>query len=500
MNRTYVNCRQFGHVNFNQRFNFVVKRIQEKVITIRQQIDIILSVTLFTCVILYAFGFSMFPSNLIAAEPNDLEVLLELDPLDWATLETGNIINQCSFALKQRSKLKKGQETRLLLLRAQALIMDGNDAFALRDLNDLLSIEPKDTMALRIRGELFNRRGNNGKAQEDFERLINLQPKAGIGYADKSIVLTERGVYEESKKLAAKAILLDPEEPQGYRARALAYLREEKYHQVIKDLDQCIKLSYGYGRRDTLRLFLMRAFINLYIYDNPKKAFPDLLMARGIDKYSVEPSNLFCMYYFKTEKYNLAFKISESTSAKRSKNSQIKLNYRLLRVKCLMALKRYMDAKDVAEDMVRDISNFFGGYLSRGFVFFAQNKYEQALKDYDKSLNLSHDNIGAMAAKAYLLASCQEAQYRNGPAAKALAKKCCERTEYQVPRQLMLLAMSSAECGDYKEAVRWAKKSIDKADSNFPFMDEYRERLALFEKGKPFRYTPGSGKLDFLFP
>ena len=64
----------------------------------------------------------------------------------------------------------------------------------------------------------------------------------------------------------------------------------------------------------------------------------------------------------------------------------------------------------------------------------------------------------------------------------------------------MLLAMASAECGAYKDAVRLAKKSLEKADTSFPFLKEYRQRLADFEKGKPFRYTPGSRTLDYLFP
>jgi hypothetical protein len=64
----------------------------------------------------------------------------------------------------------------------------------------------------------------------------------------------------------------------------------------------------------------------------------------------------------------------------------------------------------------------------------------------------------------------------------------------------MLLSMACAECGDYKEAIRWAKKALEKAEPGFPFLEDYRRRLALFEKGKPFRFSPKLPVLDYICP
>jgi len=208
---------------------------------------------------------------------------------------------------------------------------------------------------------------------------------------------------------------------------------------------------------------------------------------------------LFFEYYFKTGKYNLAFKISEHIS-RWSKNRQNRTNGLVVRFDCHIARKQYIEALNVAESIVRDDPQWPGAFLHRGMAFFAQAKYKEALQDYDKSLKLDHDNLGTMAAKAYLLATCPEGQFRDGSTASKLATKCCEMTQYQVPRQLMLLAMASAECGDYKEAVRWAKKSLEKADPDFPFLEDYRKRLALFEQGKPYRFSPNNRIIDYLFP
>lgn len=447
--------------------------------------------------VLATFLFFLNPSFLIASDDPSLEALLELqiDPLDWSSIYPQPVINQCTLALANKQMLKQDQVCRLHLLRGAAQFLIGKPETALEDLTELLRINPNDSQALNIRGSAYCLLGKYDKGQADFEAVIKLQPKSAIGYAYLAVCLAEKGDKDGSKRFAVKAVELDPDESQGYMARAKAYLLSGNYHEAIRDLNQCISLSFGTGQTTAKNPFGLRATVFLNFFDNTRKALPDLLMARRLDPSDNVLKGMFCEYYFKTGKYNIAFHLSERFSS----GQNCPLGLQCNRANCLLERNRHEDALQVAESIIQRAPPWWGGYLTRGKVFFTQKKYRDALRDFDKSLSIRHDHFAVMAAKSYLLASCAEAQFRDGASARALATKCCERTEYQVPRLLMLLAMACAECGDYKEAVRWGKKSIEKADSSFPFLEDYRQRLALFEKGKPYRFSPGSRVFDYLW-
>lgn len=433
------------------------------------------------------------PIPLIAAEPLSLETLLELDPFDWGSIHPQNVCDECTLALANKSKLKEDQICRLYLLKSISLRFLGKEKAAINDLIELLRLRPNDCQALRLRGECYATLKQYENARSDFEALIRFQPKSGIGYACLARCLEKSGDTETIKELAEKAISVDPAEPQGYLVRAAAYLKERSYQLALKDLNQCIALRYGEGTIETPRPYLIKAAILLDIFDSPKQAREDLIMARAIYPSNDLMKALFCTYYFKSGKYNLAFHLSQQLPEDRTDIISRKIN-------CLIERLRHHEALQVSESIIRKDHQWWGGYLCRGNVFFSQEKYKEALQDYDKALDLNRNAIGPFAAKVYLLASCPDQQFRDGRAARALATKCCEGTEYQVSRYLMLMAMACAECGDFTEAVRWGKKSLEQAHSSFPYLKDYRQRLSLFEKGEPYRFAPNSRALDYLFP
>lgn len=433
---------------------------------------------------------------LVASEVVGLDALLELDLNDWSSVYPETVIDQCTLALTNPNNLKEGQICRLYILRAVAMKLNGKPEVAVRDLTEALKIHPNDCQALRVRGETYCMLGKFEKGRTDFEALLKIQPKSGIGHACLALCLSECGHKDDSLRLAEKAISLDPDEPLGYLARAEAYLRNNDYQNGLKDLNQCINLSLDAGKPIAKRSYLMRAATFLNFYDDTKKALSDLLMARRLDPYDKVVKGMFCEYYFKTGRYNMALHLSEELI----RSQRIGPDLLGRRVDCLLQQQKNDAALQVAESIVRQAPMSWSSYVFRGEVFLSLKNYRDALQDYDKSLSLRHDNIVAMAAKSYLLATCPKAQFRDGQTARILATKCCERTQYQVPRQLMLLAMACAECKDYKEAVRCAKMSLEKADANFPFLEDYRQRLKLFEQSKPYRFSPDSAVFDYLCP
>lgn len=429
-----------------------------------------------------------------ATASGEAAVLMELDPLDFSSIEPAKVVEECTLALADKEKLKEKQVCRLLFIRGVSQSYLGKYENAIRDLTEALHRNPNDCRILWFRGQIYLSLKQYDEASADFKAIIKHQPKSGIGYACLAQYFAESGDYDSCKQYAEKAIGLDPGEPQGYLARSQVNLKEHKTNKTLKDLNLCIGLSYGNGTTASAIPFQMRAAIFLQLFDNTKKAFADLLMARTLDPNDITTKGMFCGYYFKLGKYNMAFRISEQLV----KEHAARPDLIMMRVHCLIERNRPEDAIRLAELTIQEAPRWWGSYLVRGRAFFSKANYKGALNDYNKSLALHPDNIAAMTAKAFLLAACPNSSFRDGPAARSLAIKCCERTDYQVPRRLMLLAITCAECGDFKEAVQWAKKSLEKTDAEFPFLEEYRKRLAQFQRKMPYRFSSDTRVFDYL--
>lgn len=445
-------------------------------------------------IVALACCFTFSPITLRAADSIRLEALLELDPFDWTSIEPQKVIDECTRALKNKTKLKEDQICRLYLLRGMELKFIGEKDAAVADLTELLKFRPNDFQGLLNRSKCYDALKQYDKARTDIETLIKHHPKSAAGYAGLAHFMEKIGDMESMKSLSEKAIALDPSEPTGYLGRSVAYLNERKYQLALNDLSQCINLRFGGPTKLAAHPYFLRACILLNIFDNPKKAFPDLQMARAIDPDDEVIKALVCDYYFKIGKYKLAFHLSEQLPKNRTDVLGRK-------IRCLIEHNHRKEALQLSESYILEKPNSWAGFLYRGEVFLALGKYKEALQDYDNSLNAPNQGVsGSLEVKAYLLAACPDKQFRNGNAARTLATTCCERTEYRAPRQLMLLAMACAECEDYKESVRWAKKSLEKADPDFPFLEDYRKRLALFQSGRPYRFSSDNPVVDYLFP
>jgi hypothetical protein len=76
---------------------------------------------------------------------------------------------------------------------------------------------------------------------------------------------------------------------------------------------------------------------------------------------------------------------------------------------------------------------------------------------------------------------------RDGKKAVEYARKACELTDWKNPDYLATLSAAFAETADFKEAVKWQMKALQATELEPDKAEEYRQRLKLFEEGKPYR-------------
>jgi tetratricopeptide (TPR) repeat protein len=143
---------------------------------------------------------------------------------------------------------------------------------------------------------------------------------------------------------------------------------------------------------------------------------------------------------------------------------------------------------------------------SRGWVYQHVQEYDKALADYTEALRIEPNNTETLNYIAWFLATCPEAQMRDGKKAVEYARHACDLSSWKEVYALSTLAAAHAESGQFKEAIKWQKKALELAPESDKA--EFRSRLELYKSGKPYRDSDGrragrlrrddSIELDFL--
>jgi tetratricopeptide (TPR) repeat protein len=118
-----------------------------------------------------------------------------------------------------------------------------------------------------------------------------------------------------------------------------------------------------------------------------------------------------------------------------------------------------------------------------GVVLWQQGKKEKALRHFS-----------AANRAAWALATNPDPALRNGAQALGLARQACQATGDERADFLDTLAAAYAELGRLDEAAATARRALTMAETqDRELARAIRERLRLYEMGRPFREGPGQG-------
>ena len=123
-------------------------------------------------------------------------------------------------------------------------------------------------------------------------------------------------------------------------------------------------------------------------------------------------------------------------------------------------------------------------YHNRGNAYADLGEYAKAISDFNQSIRLAPEEPESYSALAWLLATCPQADLRDGKRAVQLATRACELTDWQDANDIENLAAGYAECGRFDEAVKWQTKAVALAWPRKP--DESPAARVSFKEGKPY--------------
>lgn len=130
-----------------------------------------------------------------------------------------------------------------------------------------------------------------------------------------------------------------------------------------------------------------------------------------------------------------------------------------------------------------------GARINLGMTLLKLGRTADALQELRECVQRSPDWPVALSSLAWVLSTSAGERFRNPPEAVTLAEQAAKLTEQRDPMILDVLAAAYASAGRFENAIAAERKALDlamAAAANRP-ADSCRERLQLYQQGKPYR-------------
>jgi tetratricopeptide (TPR) repeat protein len=143
---------------------------------------------------------------------------------------------------------------------------------------------------------------------------------------------------------------------------------------------------------------------------------------------------------------------------------------------------------------------YWPAYVARGNAWKQRRVFGRAIQEFTELIRLDPQNALAHQTLARILATCNEANFRDGRRALDEATVACELTRWRDPDCLDTLAAAYAEVGDYSAAIKWQTQAITLTRQNVPSLLQQKatsfggrrgigfdDRLVFYKSKKPTR-------------
>jgi tetratricopeptide (TPR) repeat protein len=280
--------------------------------------------------------------------------------------------------------------------------------------------------------------------------------------------------YEGAVAVFTKKTADDPKDSHAFTARGIVLAAQREPDKARADFDEAIRLE----PRATLAYY-HRANL-AYGRGQYDKALDDYNMVIRLDPEFDWAYHVRGWIYYRKKDYDKA--LADYDAALRLVPTET-VFYRD-RGNVAWIRKQYDQALlDYSKSIEMD-PKYAEPWLQRGKTYEAKKEYAKALADYEQAVALTSKNSVASyyaLPLAVFLAACPDAKLRDGKRALAIAQKTAASSKG--PNDLAAVAAAFAELGQFEEAVAWQTMAIAEA----PAVESYRERLKLYQDGKPYR-------------
>ena len=326
--------------------------------------------------------------------------------------------------------------------RSRIYFMQNHDSLAIADLDRALKLDTANTFAYFNRAIIRHERKDISGAMEDLNKVLEYEPGNALTLYNRALIRSQIGDYDKALEDYDRVITVNPQNVLAYFNRAAVFLQMNRYRDAMDDYSHCINLypdfakaymnrayakaqlgQYNSARRDEeiarekVREYRTktRDSLSAQMFADTAKRF-DKMVALDSDFAKRDFANNELLQYKDVDihlKPLFKFNLAESKQERMAMDGRYESIYMedfiddLPVSSRLMAVRNSYDANEITQEQrhKRDsLSKTIDElqkreeaadallYFSRALINDSQNRYNEALGDYDKAVNLQPEN------------------------------------------------------------------------------------------------------------
>lgn len=371
------------------------------------------------------------------------------------------------------SASEPARKAKYLLLRAKLLKEDDKRR---ADYDEAVKLLPGDVEPLRERGRFLLSQNKPIEALADFDNAIKLKPDQNANHEARAIALIMQKKFDDALASLNKAIELDSDSAMAYLYRGQVHAIKQDRKRALEDVNRVLELAPRFPTA-----LLLRARIHQAGGDT-KKALADVELVLRDRPGSVEALQLHAALAAGTGKLRQAIDDLEQLRESVPEDADL-----LLQLATLYSAGKHSDkAIAVFDKLIAKDPKNWAAYRGRADAYLNIGRQGPAISDYEAALKIEPKEAGVLNNLAWVLATSPEDKLRDGKRAVDLATEAAKVTEYKQAHILSTLAAAYAEAGNFEEALKWSKKSLEVAGDD-KIKSQLNKELASYEARKPWR-------------
>jgi len=370
-------------------------------------------------------------------------------------------------------------DDRLQQARAHLVLGSLEDAPAARreHYDRAIELAPRDAEILRTRGLSLLVAGESDAARADLAAALEEEPlDAGLHEAFGMACLMGNRL-DEAEAAFDRAVELNPDAASPLVNRARMHAVRGDLEASIADIDRAIELDPA-----DATAYVLRARIRQQA-GNEAEAIEDIESVLGDDPGNVEALELRGLMLADKGDYTAAIRDFRRLVAKNPTDAAMVSQLGMLHLMARQpreAIRRFTRALEIDED-------HFPSRRGRSDARISIGDHASALADLEKALEMRPEDPGVLNNLAWLLATTPDEALRDGARAIELATMACERSEWKEAHIISTLAAGYAESGDFENARKYSRQSVETSDPEAGVREQLENELASYERNEPWR-------------
>jgi protein O-mannosyl-transferase len=316
-----------------------------------------------------------------------------------------------------------------------------------------IALEPDDAISHNDLGETYLEVTNLDLAMGELRKAIALQPDYANAHFNLGDAYFRQGRLDDAESEFKEAVKDDPHFAQAYNDLGTIYDRRHQTDDALAAYEKAVRadpddlrwqsnlgqLLLALGRTGEAEVYLRKAV----------ELGPDAPV----------PCNNLAIALLQDGQVDEAIGLLER--ALKSDPNYANAHYNLGD-----ALGRKGDLAGAVTNYQRAIElqpDFAAAHHGLGVVYFRQQNAAGALAEFQRAVDLQPENAEANSTMAWFLASCPDADFRDGARAVHYAQHAQQLTRGRDPGVLATLAAAYATAGQLSDAIATASKGLDLA-------------------------------------